>query len=37
MYRRSAWVFRLAALAGGGAAAAHHSFAAIFDANKPVS
>ena len=37
MYRRSAWVFPVAALLGGTPVAAHHSFSAIFDANQPVT
>jgi hypothetical protein len=37
MCQRTAWVLGLAALLGSAAAAAHHSFAAIFDANQPVS
>ena len=37
MCQRTAWVLGLAALLGSAAAAAHHSFSAIFDANQPVS
>src|SRR5687767_7161285 len=37
MCQRTAWVLGLVALLGSAAAAAHHSFSAIFDANQPVS